>query len=107
MSAFFNRVNSDLAAILAQLGQTFIIATDPIACAIVRPALGNAPMEGGSWDEYSGQIITRLDLLATDGIPVEGQQITVDAKPVFVGKVKQTTGNPVVTIMFSNHPLPQ
>ncbi len=112
MSAFFGRVDRDLAASIAALGQTFqfqgIAATvQTIPCGITRPSDGNAPMEGGSWDEYSGMVVTRLASLSATGVPVEGQTITVDGESVFVGKVKSTSDNPVVTIMFSNHPLPQ
>lgn len=105
MSAFFDRVNSDLAASIGALGETFTFGGANYACGITRPSKGNAPMEGGSWDEYAGMIVCRLDTLAS--VPEEGDTITVDGKACFVGKVKSNTGNPVVTIMFSNHPLPQ
>lgn len=111
MNDYFNRVDSDLAQMLAARGQTFQIGAVTLACAINRPAAGDQPVEGGMWDEYSGVVLTRLVLLTGADpvipIPVEGDQITVDGKLVYVGKVKSNSTTPLLTIPFQNEPLPR
>lgn len=112
MSLFFQQVDSDLTTIIAALGQSYIDRTVTIPCGITRPAAGNEPMEGGMWDDYSGQIFTRRAYY--DGntpsplsLPVEGSTITVDGKAVYVGKVKSDGTAPLITIMFRNNPAPR
>lgn len=109
MSAFFDAVDRDLIKTLAALGQSFVFKTKTIACGITRPAAGNDPVEGGSWDAYAGTVLTRRALLVTagNGIPEQGDTITVDGKAVFVGKVKSDADCPLVTIPFQNEPYPK
>lgn len=112
MTAYFAKVDADLAVMLAALGTSFIDRAVTIPCGITRPASGNEPMEGGSWDEYSGSLFTRRYYYDNAqpvplALPAEGAQITVDGKTVYVGKVKADAAAPLVTIPFRNNPPPR
>lgn len=106
MSDFFNRVDSDLTGILGHFGQTATIRGQVVCGGITRPQLGNEPVEGGAWDEYDGTFYTRLALL-TEGVPVQGETITIEGKDVTVGRVKTDAACPLVTIAFKNDPVPK
>lgn len=111
MSSFFDFVDADLARMVPKLGQSFMIGDVRIPCGLTRPSAGNEPVEGGSWDDYSGIAFTRRTYFDNADppipIPVQGDTITVDGKDVFVGKVKSDAACPLVTIPFMNEPPPR
>lgn len=112
MGAFFDRIDADLARMIPAMGQSFVLKGVTIPCGLTRPSVGNEPMEGGSWSDYSGVAFTRRMYFDNAkptpiALPEEGDIITVDGVDRMVGKVKADAACPLVTIPFINPPAPR